>query len=278
MNGGGSDAATWVGAIGTCAAVVVALFGSPLQRWWRRPKLVLQHDDDALESDEAIFVSGEPRRPHVVTLLVINRGRTQADDVEAVVSVHQRFGPETTEAGPIPEFEVPSVSRGALRFELASAGQTHVPVPPRSVRTLQFVRLGTADHIHAAIASNGDDPSAAEHPSHGMLCVHPAPDADRAVFLPEDDVVRVTIELQARNARASRWEAHVKVWQWDAREAEDGEGLAGVQLEWVRPFRPTRSRLPQSARQVWVRSHTPLALWREHRFQRLMREEDEPTE
>lgn len=266
------DTATWIGALGTCAAVIVALFGPSTQRWLRRPKLMLQDDPDEFVGNEAIFVPGEDPKPVTSTLLVVNRGRTQADDVQAIVTVHQRVGPDENEADAFPEFELPAVSRGSLRFELADR-EPGVSVPPRAARVVQFIRLGTDRDIRAAISAMGDEPSTVEYPSHGMFCVWPSPGASRFISVPEATPTRVTIELQARNARASAWEARIAVSAWGLQgEEPSGEDLSGVKLKWLTPLRRAKPRIPPTPRRQWLRAHTPRALLRERAFRRYMEE------
>jgi hypothetical protein len=264
------DTATWVGALGTCSAVIVALFGPPIQRWLRRPRLVLQEDPDEFVGNEAIFVAGEAPQPLVSTLLVVNRGRTQADDVQAIVTVHQRIGPDETEGAEFPEFELAAVSRGSLRFEL-SGTRPGVSVPPRAARAVQFVRIGTDKQIRTAIAEMGDTPSTAEYPSHGMLCVWPTPGASRFISIPEATPTRITIELQARNAKAVAWGAQIAVRAWGG-EGEEvrAEEMSGVELKWLSPLRRAKLRIPPTPRRQWLLAHTPRALLRQREFRRYM--------
>lgn len=271
MHTASADTATWIGALGTCAAVVVALFGPSAQRWIRRPKLMLQEDPDELVGDEAIFVPGEDPQSVTSTLLVVNRGRMQADDVQAIVTVHQSVVPDENAVDAFPQFEFPAVSRGSLRFELADR-EPGVCVPPRAARAVQFIRLGTDREIRAAISAMGDQPSSDDYPSHGMFCVWPSPSASRSISVPEATPTRVTIELQARNARASAWETRIAVSAWglDGEEPSGGD-LSGVQLEWLTPLRRAKPRIPPTPRRRWLRAHTPRALLQERAVRRLLK-------
>jgi hypothetical protein len=232
----------------------------------------LQEDPDEFVGNDAIFVAGESPQSVVSTLLVVNRGRTQADDVQAIVTVHQRIGPNETEGDEFPEFELPAVSRGSLRFEL-SGSRPGVSVPPRAARVVQFVRIGTDKQIRTAIAEMGDTPSTAEYPSHGMFCVWPTPGTTRFISIPEATPTRITIELQARNARAVAWEARISVSAWGAEGEEvSGDEMSGVELKWLSPLRRATPRIPPTPRRQWLLAHTPRALLREREFRRYLEE------
>lgn len=117
----------WIGSLCRCTAVLVALFGAPLRRWWLRPRLSLQPDPEALYGDELTSTDDEYPKVQLVTLIVTNHGRGQADNMEAILTATPRVGPVDSDASPIPEFELPAVSRGAVRFELAPKGRARSP-------------------------------------------------------------------------------------------------------------------------------------------------------
>jgi hypothetical protein len=260
--------AQWLAAVGTCAAVLVALFGPAVRHWWRRPRLSVQRDHGSLLGDELIFANGVDRsQVLVVTVVVTNHGRGQADEVEAILTARQRFGPLPPEDSveEVPEFELPVVSRGALRFELGHVDDARINVPPHSSRTLQLAMLGTDERIREELADRNEQAPAAEHPVNDLFCVLPANYADRFTALPQDEPIGIEIQIQARNARPTNWAARVKAWRW---ESQDENSLVGVSLDWIEPLKKVRPRLLPTPRRTWINAHTPWALWRAQRVQR----------
>jgi hypothetical protein len=260
--------AEWLVALGTCAAVLVALFGPVVRHWWRRPRLSVQRDLGTLLGDELIFAGGDDRsQVLVVTVMVTNHGRSQADEAEAILTALQRFGPLPSEnaSEEVPEIEVPAVTRGALQFELGRPGDARINIPPKSSRTLQVVMLGTDKRIREELADRNEQTPAAEHAVNGLFCVLPATYADRFTALPQDEPIGVEIQIQARNARPTNWAARLKAWEW---ESQDEDSLAGVSLEWLEPLTKVRARTPPTPRRAWIKDHTPWALWRARQVDR----------
>jgi len=280
---------TWVAAAGTIAAVLVALFGPGVRAWWSRPRLSLRPNDENLGGEELIFAGDESdARAHVISLVLANHGRRQADQVEAVLTVSQTFGPippddDGTEE--IPAFDLPTVGRGALRFELSDPDRPTITVPPGAERTLHFVLLGRADEVLAALKDRGD-PVPGTGPDVpdlvGTFVLWPVAHADRTTWILDDTPLDVSFTITARNARARTWTARVKAWAWSGMKDEPSD-LSGIKLEWLqRPRRTRRSPTPPSPARTWVANHTPWALIAAARFEREMKalrregEEHEP--
>jgi hypothetical protein len=94
-----SSAALWLSASATSLASAVALFGPTVRSWWARPVITLHEPEDTLlNNDELIMVSPaegeEDERLKFVLLEVTNHGRTQLEDLEAVLTAHQRIQPD----------------------------------------------------------------------------------------------------------------------------------------------------------------------------------------
>jgi hypothetical protein len=265
----GSTSVQWVGALATCTAVAVALFGPALRNWWRRPRLTLQHEPGTLMGDELIFAEESDRSNIlVVTLVVTNHGRGQADGVEAILDARQRFGPipADDEDAEIPMMELPVVLRGALRFELSRPGVSQIDIPPRSSRTLQFAMLGSDRRIREELEKGDESASSAEHPVNGLFTVLPAEYSDRYIAMPRDAEIGVEVQLQARNARPTAWRARVKAWEWSMNESDDGP-LAGVSLEWLQTLRRVRSGTLPTPRRARLQRNLPWERFRHWRFQ-----------
>lgn len=86
-----SESATWLAAIGTIAAVAVALFKDAFWRWWRRPVLDLSfHDDDTHirnekwegKEEEGLF-DGNACRNYL--FIAKNTGRSTAKNARAFI-------------------------------------------------------------------------------------------------------------------------------------------------------------------------------------------------
>lgn len=273
MTAATDSTAEWLGATATCAAVLVALFGPSLNRWWRRPDLSLQQNTDALTGEELIFADDSERsRVRVVTVLVTNHGRTQADQVEAILTAHERVGP-ILEGGPveIPAFDVPIVSRGALQFELGKPDDPRIDLPPKSSRALQFVMLGKDATLREELTKRDEAQPAHGHRVAGLFCVLPAPYADRDTAIADDleAGVGVEIQLQARNAKPTTWKTRIKVYSWDL---ETDVPRAGVSLAWLEPLRRSRPRTPPTRRRKWLAEHALRRLWNDWRTKRQLQE------
>jgi hypothetical protein len=266
-----SDAAQWVGGISTSAAVLVALFGPAIRNFWRRPRLSLQPDEGTMMGDELIFAEGEDRSPVlVVTSVVTNHGRSQADDVEAILTANQAFGPvkgdESGNDEDLPLIDLPVVSRGALQFELGHLEDACLNIPPRASRTLQIAMLGNSARIRKELADRDELQPAPSHPPNAMFCVLPALHADRSIGIPSNESVEVEIQLQARNAKPSVWITRIEVSPWEM----DVEGLAlsGISLSGLSDLKRRRHRPIPTPRRRWLRDHTPWAIWRSHQVRR----------
>jgi hypothetical protein len=206
-----------------------------------------------------------------VTLVVTNHGRSQAAEVEAILTARQTFGPVSADdqVPEVPEFELPVVSRGALQFELGRPKDSRIDLPPRSSRSLQVVMLGTDEKIREELKMRGEELPAVGHEAYGLFCVLPAPHADRYTVLPDDEPIGVEVQLQARNARPSNWKGQVKVWAWEM-EVE-GTALAGVTLDWLEPLKRARPHTLPTPRRAWLFAHSPRSLWRKRQFEREMK-------
>jgi hypothetical protein len=270
------DTATWVGAAATVAAVVVALFGPGVRSWWSRPRLGLSVDEDNIGGEEFFFSGGDEdsQRVQPVSLLVTNRGRREATDVEAVLTVRDTIGPIAPEADDeteIPAFEIRVVGRGALRFELSRNDRPTITVPAGSARTLHFVLLGRADAVRQVISERGDalpgEGDAVPIPV-GTFALLPVDHPDRMTWILDDQPLGVTVTLTSTTARARTWTARIKAWHWHGIVDEPGD-FSGIKFEWLeRPRRMRGSELPPSRLRVWIIGHTPWALIRAVRYRR----------
>ena len=282
---------TWVAAGGTIAAVLVALFGPGIRAWWSRPRLSLRPNEENLGGGELIF-AGEESDPstQVVSLVLANHGRRQAEEVEAVLSVSQTFGPIPPDDGGedeeiIPAFDVRVVGRGALKFELSDPDRRTITVPAGAARTLHFVLLGRAHQVLAVIKDRGDlvplgGPDVPDLV--GTFVLWPVAHSDRTTWILDDTPLDVALTVTARNSKASTWTARFKAWAW-AGMTDEPSDLAGIKFEWLeRPRRTRRSPTPPSPARTWIASHTPWALIAAARFERDMKalrreaEEQEP--
>lgn len=215
--------------------------------------------------DELIFAEGEDRsKVLVITSVVTNHGRSQADDVEAILTANQPFGPvkgdDSENDEELPLIDLPVVSRGALQFELGHLEDARLNIPPRASRTLQIAMLGNSARIRKELADRDESQPAQSHPPNAMFCVLPALHADRSVAIPSNESVEVEIQLQARNAKPSAWTTHVEVSPWEM----DVEGLAlsGISLNGLSDLKRRRHRPILTPRRRWLRDHTPWAIWR----------------
>ena len=143
-----SSTALWLSASSTSLASAVALFGPTVRSWWARPVITLHKPEDTLlNNDELIMVSPvegeEDERLKFVLLDVTNHGRTQLEELEAVLTAHQRIQPDadTDPDESFPAFDLPVVSRGLLQFEFASADRPRITVPPGATRSLRLAFL-----------------------------------------------------------------------------------------------------------------------------------------
>lgn len=78
--------ATWLTAVGTVAASVLALaFGLGLREWWQRPRLRLIFDPDA-DADRVTVATVGGSYSAWVRLRVVNDGRTAAKNVQVTIT------------------------------------------------------------------------------------------------------------------------------------------------------------------------------------------------
>ena len=173
-----SNTPIWVSAAATPFASRVALFGPTIRSRWARPRITLHLPSDPfLRHDELILVAesepeeSEQTRMQFATLEVTNHGRSQLEDLEAVLTAHQHIGPAQPQPGDedqeeaIPAFDVPVLSRGLLQFELADARQPRVTIPSGATRVLRLVFLAIDEMARDELGRRREELPVAGHPS-----------------------------------------------------------------------------------------------------------------
>lgn len=274
-----SDTPIWISAAAASAASIVALFGPGVRRWWARPRMTLhQPVDTLLPTDELILACGDEeasQRMQFATLEVTNHGRSQLNDVEAVLTAQQRFGPIPPAQGEsgdeVPAFAVSVVSRGLLQFELADPDRPRVTIPPGATRVLRLAYLATDERARRELERRQEEIPRNTVRISGGFALWPLAGADRMPWLVDNDETAVEIALSASNARPSTWRASIRAWYWSGMRDEDVD-LSGIKLDWERDLHRVRHRPPPTRRRAWIARHTPWALWREQRFRREMRQ------
>ena len=270
--GRGDTSAAWLSAIGTLAAVVVALFGPVVRGWLARPRLELVSDlGDLSALGDLIFVDGEDTSTQVRPLFLINRGRSHADEVEAILTVEETVGPiEQDEGEPaIPAFSLASVPRGVMRFELADSAAAHVTVPQGAVRRLEFVFMGSSQSVRNELATRGETLPTGGHEVSGAFCVWPVEHTSRSLWASDDDILNVIVTITARNAKTRSWTAKIRVYRWTL-----GAELGGVTLAWETPLH--RHRAPGYPGPL--RRRLALMTPRQRTFRRLMKQTEQADE
>ncbi len=214
--GRADTSAAWLSAIGTLAAVVVALFGSVVRGWLARPRLELVSDlGDLSALDDVIFVDGDDTSTQVRPLFLINRGRSQADEVEAILTVERTKEPIEQDNGEpaFPAFSLASVPRGVMRFELADSAAAHLTVPRGAVRGLQFMFMGSSQSVRNELAARGETLPIDGHEVSGAFCVWPVEHTSRSLWASENDIMNVIVTITARNAKSRSWTARIRVYR-----------------------------------------------------------------
>src|SRR4051794_16676554 len=282
-----SNTPIWISAAATTFASMVALFGPTIRSRWARPRITLHSPSDPfLRHDELILVAesepeevSEQTRMQFATLEVTNHGRSQLEDLEAVLTAHQHIGPAPSQPGDedqeetIPAFDVPVLSRGLLQFELADARHPRVTIPSGATRVLRLVFLAIDEIARDELGRRGEDLPGRGASVVGGFALWPLAGADRMTWLLDNDTTAIEITLSARNAKASTWRGAIRVWYWSGIKDEDYD-LSGIKLEWADGLRRVRHTRPPTPRRAWIISHTPWALWRQRQFEREMRRID----
>jgi hypothetical protein len=209
-------------------------------------------------------------------LEVTNHGRSQADEVEAVLSSFQSIGPippESEDEGSeeIPSFDFPAVSRGVLQFELADASTPRVTIPPGATRALRFVFLAPDALARQELEERGESLPTQAAKISGGFAIWPLGGSNRITWIADDDPTIVEIGITARNSPARMWRGKIRVLHWEGMTDEPSD-LSGIKLEWESPLRRIRRSTPPTPRREWLRRRTPWAVWRDRQLQRELEE------
>jgi hypothetical protein len=175
-----ADSATWLSAIGTLGAVLIALFLQPGLRWWRRPVVVL-------EPNVSPFAVGgsTPGIRVYVRLLVRNTGRGPAQDVQA----------HLLECRPAAYLADRDDRLGQTKFLVplrwAFTDDDTALVPPRAARFVDVMELR------------------AEAPKLARLTTIPSPKEGR-VLRSQEKPLELWLSVVGRELRPTVWHARVK--------------------------------------------------------------------
>lgn len=227
-----ADTASWVAAVATTAAVVVALFGPTLRAWLSRPVLKLSASDE----DHFYDAGGDPALDVAPLSLENRRGRQVAREVQVTLSVGAPFSGEEGE-----ELSIPLSEQRNLRFELDAPDTTSgSTVPPGSCRRVQFVVMGPKLLIVAWLRDRGEDQPTQEAEVHGAFCAQPSAAVESALWLTDDSPLDICLVVSGANFDALTYVGQIVLKHVDMTGTLDVEQIErphSLVLRWTKPLR-----------------------------------------
>lgn len=198
--------ATIAAALGTIAAVLIALYRETWREWRSRPKLSLNLDSTWSEASRDLFWQQGSAPAHWARLRVVNAsGRRSAQDVEVLVTAFYALGGDDErwqpplDTRPLPWSNTPPQGGNVV---------TEAQIPPgvsRHLDLLQFPAPGVSDGAGGFSLADPED----EVRTTGYLCAVPDP-GDPSNWLFENHKYRIELAVTARDVDSKVYSLEVQ--------------------------------------------------------------------